>query len=473
MNKELAILLTLIVYKIVLVGIGFWANRRTNSSEDFFIGGKTLGPWVAAISSSASASSAWSLLGVSGAAYFLGVGALWLFPAVISGYIFNWCWLAPRIRELSETSGAVTLSELLAGQDNWKKYALWCCSFIIVFSFIFYIAAQFQAAGSTFSTSFGISQTYAIALGTGIILVYTLLGGFWAVSLTDTLQGSLMALVALVLPFVALLSVGGFDGLMQGLSESMTLEQMSATGSFSGLFGVAFVLGMLGVGIGYPGQPHVVNRFMALRDKDTLFVGRIVGIGWPVIVFGGMLLLGLCAKVLVPHSLHHENVLFEVTNLLFHPVVAGVIIAAVLSAIMSTADSQLLVCASSLSYDLSAKRDRKRTLLLSRLTVVLICVLSMLLALYAPEAIFSRVLFAWSALGSAFGPLLIVMLMGYQVKGPYRVAAIMVGFSLTVLFNWQENTPGDVLERVGPFISAFLLAWLGRADKGPATIKTT
>lgn len=462
MSRETVVLITLLAYKLILIGIGFWASRRTSSTEDFFIGGKTLGPWVAAVSSSASASSAWSLLGVSGAAYMLGLSALLLFPAVVGGYVFNWLWLAPRIRKLGNRTGAITLTELLAGKSTYTKAIAFACSITIVFSFAFYIAAQFQAAGGTFSTSFGMSIESAMLTGTAIILIYTLLGGFWAVSVTDTLQGMLMALVAIVLPFAALWKVGGPNALLTSLSGVFTAEQLSLSGSFYSWAAVAFVIGMLGIGLGNPGQPHVVNRFMAVRDDHAMAMGKVIGIAWPSIVYGGMLLLGLCARVLVPVSSDNEQVLFEVTNLLFHPIVAGVIVAAVLSAIMSTADSQLLVAASSLSYDLQKTTSARKGLLLSRVTVAVMCVVSLSIALFAPEAIFTRVLFAWAAIGAAFGPLLIVLLLGHQVKGQYRFCSIVAGFSLTVIFSWMENTPGDIVERLVPFALAFAVAWLGR-----------
>lgn len=465
MNRETVILITLILYKLMLIGIGFWASKRTQTTEDFFIGGKTLGPWVAAISSSASASSAWSLLGVSGAAYVMGYSALWLFPAVISGYLFNWLWLAPRIHRFSAQRGAITLTELLAGAGPWAGRIVWLCTFAIVFSFSFYIAAQFQAAGSTFASSFDMKPDNAIILGTVIILIYTLLGGFWAVSVTDTVQGMLMAMTALLLPIAAMYQVGGIGELVAGLSVSFTAEQLSWSGPHSGWMGFAFVLGMLGVGLGYPGQPHVANRFMALTDQHAIRIAKFIGISWAVIVFGGMLLLGLCARLLVPDAANNEQVLFGVTTLLFHPIVAGFIIAAVLSAIMSTADSQLLVAASSLSYDVKKDLSATKSLILSRLAVTGMCLISMLIALYAPQEIFSRVLFAWAAIGSAFAPLLIILLLGKHVKGAYRFAAILVGFTLTVYFNWQENSPGDVMERVVPFVIALVIAYAGRENQ--------
>ena len=271
-----------------------------------------------------------------------------------------------------------------------------------------------------------------------------------------------MALAAIILPVFAVTELGGIGALVEQLGNHYTGHQLSFTGEFGGWSAIAFIFGMMGVGLGYPGQPHVVNRFMAIKDEKSLNQGKYIGIGWPIIVFAGMLILGMSARILLPVANDNEQVLFGVTELLFHPVVAGIIIAAVLSAIMSTADSQLLVAASSVSYDLKWGTSNKAQLLISRLSVAALSILALLLALYAPEAIFSRVLFAWAALGAAFGPLLIVLVMGFKVSGKYRLLAILSGFVLTVYFNSLANSPGDVLERVVPFVVAFLFAWFGR-----------
>jgi len=320
MDYSTTVLITLIGYKLILIAIGFWSQKRTKSSEDYFIGGRGLGPWVAAVSSAASASSAWTLLGMSGAAYTMGVSAIWIVPAVVLGYCFNWIWLAPRLQKLAAEQKAITLSELIAHQTGqWRKPILYLATFCIVFSFTFYIAAQFQAAGNTFASTFDFDATNAIILGAIIIVIYTLLGGFWAVSLTDTVQGLLMALSAIVLPLFALIEVGGFSGLIEGLAALEDANALSFTGGHEGIVAIGFVLGLMGVALGNPGQPHVVNRFMAIRDEKSLNQAKIIGIVWPIIVFGGMMLLGLCGKVLIPMGDgNNEQVLFAVTNLLFH-----------------------------------------------------------------------------------------------------------------------------------------------------------
>ncbi len=465
MEKTIAILLTLIAYKILLVVIGLWANRRTRDNADFFLGGRRLGPLVAAISASASSSSAWTLLGVSGAAYAFGLPALWLFPATLSGFLINWFFIAPRLMRVSQAENSVTVTDVISGhrQDMLYPAIVRAASLIILVSFIFYIAAQFQAAGAAFASTFGMATPTAILTGAVIILLYTLLGGFWAVSVTDTLQGLLMAATAVILPITALIAVGGPAGLISSLVANSPPHELNATGVHAGIAGLGFIVGTLGIGLGYPGQPHVINRFMALRDERALASARVIAVTWAVLVYAGMLLLGLCARVLtLPPDAVGEQALYMVANSLMPPVLAGVMIAAVLSAIMSTADSQLLVAASSVSHDLGGLRaGQPPALSHSRWVVAGICTLAVLLAIFAPDKIFTRVLFAWHAVGSAFGPLVIMRVLGRSVDSRAILGCLLSGFGLTVLLHAQADAPGDVSERLLPLVIALLIAAAG------------
>ena len=469
MTREMAILVTLLVYKGALILIGLWASRRTHDDSDFFLGGRKLGAWVAALSASASSSSAWTLLGVSGAAYAWGLSAIWLFPATVSGFLINWLWIAPRLMDQSRTQNSLTLTEFLAGRRDHPLYPaiMRLSSIAIVFSFMFYVAAQFQGAGHAFATSFGLSTNTSIAVGVAIIVFYTLLGGFWAVSVTDSLQGLLMAATAIVLPIIALVSVGGFSGLVEGLGAVSVSGELRLFGPWGGGLALAFVLGTLGIGLGYPGQPHVVNRFMALRDPRALERGRVIAIVWAVVIYSGMLILGWCGRILFEEIPDGEQVFFQTANELLPPVIAGVMIAAVLSAIMSTADSQLLVAASSISWDWrraskSAALDEPHSLLGTRTVVLLVSLVAMLIAMFAPAAIFSRVLFAWHAIGSAFGPALVLRLAGLNISARGVLASIATGFGLTVIIHFFPDAPGDSIERLLPLIAAFIVAWIGR-----------
>lgn len=469
MDTQFIILITLVIYKVLLIAIGFWASKRTVNEKDFFLAGGSLGPGVAALSASASSSSAWTLLGVSGAAYHWGFSAIWLFPAVISGFIFNWYWVAPRLYKKTQAKGYLTLTAVLSDDDNplVKKLLVTLSSIIILICFVFYVASQFDAAGATFVTTFDANRQWSIILGAGIILFYTLMGGFWAVSVTDTIQGFMMALAAIILPTVAVYEVfqqGGFPLYWASLVKDGSLP---LTMEFSGAMGVAFVLGTLGIGIGYPGQPHVVNRFMALKNEKAIKTAQKIALSWAVIIYSGMIILGFSGRVLVDSSTagSHEQILMVLANTLLHPLVAGILLASVLSAIMSTADSMLLTAGAAVSHDLKNAywpvEKNFNSLLSSRLTISILCGLSVLMAIYIEQTIYARVLFAWSAIGAAFGPLLIVRLMDKKVSGILAFLAMLSGFSLTLIFYWQDNTAGDYLERLVPFIISMMILVVG------------
>ena len=458
------IIATLVVYQFLLLGIGWWASKRNSDSEDFYLGGRNLGGMVAALSASASSSSAWSLLGVSGAAFAWGLPAIWLIPATLLGFGINWFLIAPRLARQSRESGAMTLTEFIAGPrgDPVRRTMMRLGAIVILFSFTFYIAAQFQAAGKTFASVLEVHQTTAIVIGAAVVLAYVWLGGFWAASVTDSLQGLLMALSALLLPALALVAVGGPAVLAESLLSPAAHSGGAWTGQATLPAAIGFVIGLFGIGLGYPGQPHVVNRFMASRDEQALARGRRIAIGWAVISYTGMVLLGWCGRVLAGDLEDGEQLLFVMATLLLPAVAAGIMGSAILSAIMSTADSQLLVAASSVSHDLrDGDESGRQGLVRARWVVLGIGLLAILLAIFFPDDIFSRVLFAWQALAAAFGPLLVMTLWCGKVHAPWRVAALLAGFLLTVALDWTVQSPGDWMERLIPLAAAMLLAWVG------------
>jgi sodium/proline symporter len=403
-------------------------------------------------------------LGVSGAAFTWGLPAIWLIPATLSGFVINWYFIAPRLSLQSRASGALTLTEFLAGPpgDPARQTILRLGAGVILFSFTFYIAAQFQAAGTTFASILGISQNTAIVIGAMVVLTYVWLGGFWAASVTDSVQGVLMALSALILPLIALFAAGGPGDLAASLTTGTASGVLLWTDQSSFLAGLGFVLGLFGIGLGYPGQPHVVNRFMAIESQQAIVHGRRIAIGWALIIYSGMVVLGWCGRILVDSLGNGEQVLFMLATLLLPSLLAGIMVSAILSAIMSTADSQLLVAASSISHDLkntqsSTKADLKR----ARWVVLIIGLLAIALAIGSPDRIFNRVLFAWQALAAAFGPLLVITLWRGPVRPAWRIATVATGFLLTVLLSWTIDSPGDWVERLIPLAIALLLSWLG------------
>lgn len=466
MDKATIVLTTLILYQSLLITVGYWASKRINTEKDYFLGGRQLGPIVAALSYSASSSSAWSLLGMSGAAYILGISAIWIASGSILGAIIAWVYIAPRLVNFSHVNNSVTIGDLLGHNldKKWKKRIISLSAVVILISFAFYVAAQFQGAGNTFSSTFDLSMTTSIILGASIIMVYTFLGGFWAVSVTDAIQGTLMLVASIALPVFAIIEIGGFKELMYGLGALNKPELLNLSGIHVGFAAVGFMFGSLAIGLGPIGQPHLLVRFMALRDEKAMRQARLLTLSWFIIVFIGMFVVGLTANVLIPTpEIGAEAILFQLTGIIFPPVIGAIILAAVLSAIMSTADSQLLVGASSISYDLKFGHQYKgKEVLVSRIAVAFLVLMSVIISLYLPATIFDRALFAWNALGAAFGPTVVMKMAGTRLSGKAIYFAVLSGFVSAVAISMFPDSPGDVVERSIPFLIGFVILFFGR-----------
>ena len=466
---------TLVAYLLLLLGIGKWAQARTNTEGDFFLGGRRVGPWIAAVGASATSSSAWTLLGVSGLAYGSGLQAVWLFPACVGGFALNWFVIAPALQRYGHRTGAMTLIEVLAGPPagRIRRAVVVLASLIVLVSLGAYVAAQFQAAGKLFHDIFAVPAWQAVVVGGAVILAYTWLGGFWAVSVTDTVQGLMMAATAVVLPIVAVHTVGGFGALFDSVLEVDVHEFANPLGASTNLVVLGVVLGYLGIGVGYPGQPHVAKFFLALeQEPDSVKRARRVALTWACLVYAGMILLGWSGRVLIDTLGDNEVVFVRVVRDLLPAALGGVMIAAVLSAIMSTADSQLLVASSTVTHDLGVAGTTKSNVLWrSRIVVFVLTAAAVIAALTGSESIFERVLFAWAAMGAAFGPLLIVkIILRRRVPAARALGSMAVGFGWSVLAyfchaDWFPEAPwsrwGLVHRGVVPFLAAFLVAWLG------------
>ena len=458
------VLSAVVGYQCLLLAVGYWASRRTHSSSDFFLGGRKVGPWVTGISYSASASSAWTLLGVSGAAFAIGPSVVWVALGSLSGMVVAWWWIAPKLLEASHQQQLTTFIDYLsAPNENGRSDVLVQSSAVVILiAFVFYIAAQFQGAGLAVTEVFAVSDTLAILCGALVILIYTWLGGYWAVSLTDAIQGVVMCVAAIALPLGTVISMGGLGPVAEliDLGSHHGPDTHAAT-----LSAIGFAIGSLAISLGTFGQPHLIVRFMALKDHAARRTAARITLIWYLVVFSGMVLTGLVGRGIFDSLNNNEQVFFALSEQVLPPVLAGLLLAAVLSAIMSTADSQLLVCASTLSHDLTteALKASPRVLRRGRWAVLIVVLLAVLVALFLPAPIFSRVLFAWSALGAALGPTLFARLLGWQIPEVYRVTGVWMGFGLTVVLSLLPNAPGDMLERLLPFVAhGSLLMWVRR-----------
>jgi sodium/proline symporter len=468
MTKEFVILITLIVYITVLIALGYFGSQKTHNNTDFFIGGRTLGPFVASMSYVASSASAWVMLGLSGLGYAIGLSALWVVPGLIFGHGFSWIWVAPRLQKIAHEKKLVTVTDvlILEGTESTKKKIRIFTAMIIIFCFMFYVAAQLQAAGGTFAVTFDMSLTNSIMLGGLIIMTYTMLGGFWAVSLTDTLQGTLMMVASLLLPTLALIEVGGLSNFWQNYNEVATDFQLSWAAENTGVMLLGFVIGSMSIGLGAVGQPHLLTRFMSMKSTEKIRMAQVIAIGCFAISMTGMIILGMCGKIMVVEIANTENIFFTLTDSLLPAVFGGIMVAAVLSAVLSTADSQLLVSASSIAYDLMGESaEGKSRLYISRIVIVCLCVFAVIISIFLPSDIFSRVLFAWNALGASIGPVIVMRLSGVKLRAKLIMPTMAVGFFLTIYFFLQANGPGDLYERTIPFVTCLVILFLTRKKR--------
>lgn len=442
------VLATLVAYQVALIAIGFWARGRTRSSDEFFLAGRSMGFWVAALSYAASSSSAWVLLGLTGFFYTTGPVGLWVLPGVWAGYVAVWLFLGPALRRLTGEHDLVTIPDFLSLglKPQAARHVRLLAALMILFCFAFYVASQFQGAGNAFAETFGMSRVWAVLLGASVVLVYTWFGGFWAVSLTDALQAGLIVLISVSLSVLAVLA----------LPEGTNVFSPAANAphaSPQGLALIGFIMGSLGIGIGPVGQPQLLTRVMALKSPAEIRPAFIVAFCWSVLVFSSMAVLGLAARHLVAGTSAAESVFFTLSHHLLPPAMAGMVLAAVLSAIMSTADSLLLAAGSAAAHDTGLTRSHpKSALMISRIATLGVSLAALALTLLLPASIYTRVLFAWSALGAAFGPTVVLNVMGRRLTEAGLHLLMVAGFGLTVWFYLLPNAPGDWLERVLPFV---------------------
>lgn len=460
------ILVAFVCYLLVMILIGASYVKKTKNAEDYFLGGRQLNGWVAALSAQASDMSGWLLMGLPGSVYAFGTGQAWIAIGLFLGTVLNWIFISSRLRRYTiRANNSLTLPEYLENRFHDKrKLLLLASSIMILIFFLVYTASALTAGGKLFSSVFGMDYTLALTIGALVILIYTFLGGFMAVCVTDFIQGMLMLVGVLVVPIMAYFVVGG-DNLVS------LVDSTAVAGGATSYFNImhdsgepvsaVYIISQLAWGLGYCGMPHILVRFMAIKNEKELKKSRIIAIAWCALSLFFAIVIGLVGRAfLAPQVLgtegavSAENVFIEMIKELFTvhyglPFIAGLFLCGILAAIMSTADSQLLVTASAVSSDLYKgvfKKDasEKNVLALSRIVVVVVAVLAYLIALNPDSSVMNLVSNAWAGLGATFGPIVLMSLYWKRTNLAGAVAGIVSGGLTVIIWDYIPFISGTV-----------------------------
>jgi len=469
-----AIILTFAAYLAVVLVVGLVAWRRTKDLKDYILGGRRLGRWVTALSAQASDMSGWLLMGLPGYAYAAGMESLWLLLGLLLGTYGNWKFTAARLRTATEHCGdSLTLPDYLERrfEDRSGVLRLLSALFILVF-FTFYTSSGLVAGGRLFEEVFGLDYFWAVATGGATIVVYTFVGGFLAVSWTDLIQGILMFLALVIVSAIGLSTVNGLDGMISGMA-SVNPELLDPLSDKTGEpLGIIAIASLLGWGLGYFGQPHILARFMAASSAERITDSRRIAMAWVTVALIAGMLVGMSGLALLDQPLtgpDSEKVFLIMASVLLHPVVAGVCLAGILAAVMSTADSQLLVASSAVSEDLYKGFLRRgasagELLWVGRTAVVVIALLAGLLAADPTNKVLDLVAYAWAGFGAAFGPVILLSLYWRRISRSGAVVGIVTG-GLTVMvwkqlsggiFDLYEIVPGVILSALATVLTSHL-----------------
>jgi sodium/proline symporter len=467
-DKTLLVGLSFFCYLLVLLLIGVVAWRRTRNLADFVLGGRTLGSWVAALSASASDMSGWLLLGLPGYAYLAGLESFWLGLGLLIGTWFNWRLVAARLRTASEAAGnALTLPEYLSNRFNDNSGMIRIASsFFILLFFLFYTSSGLVAGGKLFEAVFGMPYLWAVSSGAFIIVLYTAFGGFLAVSWTDLFQGLLMLLALVAIPLYGTIEVGGFANLWATIETSHPERLNPLTDRHGEPLGTIAIFSLMAWGLGYFGQPHILARFQAIKESGFVPKAQRIAVSWVLITLTAACLVGLVGIPVFESPLADaEKVFIRLVELMFHPLVAGVCLAAILAAIMSTADSQLLVSSSTFTGDLYRLLFRKQAteaelMIVGRLAVLTIAFIAFLLAMDHESKVLDLVSYAWAGFGAAFGPAVLLSLYWRGMNRWGALAGILSGGMTVVVWKPLQGGLFDLYEIVPGFIISLIMILL-------------
>lgn len=444
-SQMIAKIAAFVIYLGIMIFVGLKNASKNNSSADFFLGGRKVGPWVTALSAEASDSSAWLLMGLPGLCYLGGIQeSIWTAVGLIVGTYLSWLFVAKPLRKCSITFGdSITIPEFLSNRFKDKSHLLSIVSVIfIVLFFTIYTASGFVACAKLFNSVFGLNYHAGLAIGLVVILCYTITGGYTAVCTTDFLQGSLIFIAFIISTLIAVFSIGGIGDTANVFKNFQELAGTELK-AFDGM-GIASALAW---GLGYFGMPHIIVRFMGIRSNSEVSKARRIGIIWMVISYIGAILIGTLGTVYLKKfgitldSVSAETVFSETMKNMYPSFIAGIFLCAILAASMSTADSQLLAASSAVSQDIfkgliKKNAEEKEVMIISRFTVFLIALIALLLSLNPNSSIFNLVSFAWSGFGGTFGPLILLSLYWKRTTAPGAIAGLICGGITDVVWHY-------------------------------------
>ncbi|MGE9515818.1 MAG: sodium/proline symporter PutP [Solitalea-like symbiont of Tyrophagus putrescentiae] len=458
-------------YFISMLAIGLYSYIKTSSqsSESYMLAGRNLGPMVTALSAGASDMSGWLLMGLPGAMYAIGLSSIWMAIGLTVGAYFNYILVAPKLRIYSELKQSVTIPDFLSNRVYDKSHILsLVAGIVILIFFTLYVSSGIVAGGTFFESAFKINYSIGIIVITSIVVLYTTFGGFMGVSLTDFVQGTIMVAALIVVPIITIYKIGG-------INETVSIVYNTNHKLFSLFQGTSFlsIVGLLAWGLGYFGQPHIIVRFMAIKSVEQIPSARRIGISWMLFCVVGAMSIGLVGLAYVQKfhlSLDNPEAIFIfLADIIFNPFIAGILLSAILAAIMSTISSQLLVSASAVANDIFkvfSKRvvSDKVIITISKLSIVVIAILALLLANNKNNSILNLVGHAWAGFGSTFGPCVLLSLHWNKTTRNGLLAGLIVG-AITVLVwinipvlhdNMYEMIPGFILSTLAIIIVSLL-----------------
>lgn len=471
-SSTFGIFVAFLIYFLAMIVIGIFSFRHMKSISDYILGSRKLGSWVTSMSAEAADMSGWLMLGLPGYAYLKGLEAGWIALGLIIGTYINWKLVAGRLRIYTEIANdSLTIPDYLQNRfhDNSMILRIISAVFILLF-FLLYTSSGFVAGGRLFHTVFGIPYLWAMLITASVVIIYTFLGGFMAVCWTDFIQGILMFFAILIVPITGIIVFGGPAQILKTLQE-LNHKLLNPWISIEGEpLSIRAIISLMGWGLGYFGQPHIIVRFMAIKSAKQIPQARLIGMVWVIFTLTAAVAVGIVGRVTLKEVLTGaatETVFMVMTGKLFSPFIAGIILSGILAAIMSTASAQLLVASSVISEDLSRaifhkEAGQSNLLGISRFSVIFISLLAIIIGMDPDNLVLDLVAYAWAGFGAAFGPVILMSLYWKRMTRNGALAGMMVG-GMTVLiwkqFGWfgiYEIIPGFVFSMLAIMVVSFI-----------------